>query len=194
MKEDNEYNLHFKNISSDFVRNCFIQAFEPFKALHKHEIIVQRRSIPQTAMRAQPIIDWQFWDKDNRRYKIEISNQAKLQSYIRIDTLPEEVLVGWFAHELGHIMDYLDRGVWGMIRFGIGYQNFHTFKIGAERKADIYAIEHGFAKQILETKKYILKHSHLPDTYKSRIERFYMSPKEVTLLMHEKVAKGSILD
>ncbi|GJM32610.1 MAG: hypothetical protein DHS20C18_16110 [Saprospiraceae bacterium] len=179
------YQLSFKNISSTFVTNCFIRAFEPYKALHHHEIVVQKRSITSSTMRAQPIIDRFFWNKSKRRYKIEISSHAKLEAHIRIDVLPEEVLIGWFAHELGHIMDYLDRGVWSMIRFGIGYQNFNTFRIGAERKADIYAIEHGFARHILETKKYILEHSSLPDVYKSRIERYYMSPKEVLLLVDQ---------
>lgn len=188
MENDRKYKLQFKNIPSNFVRDCFMHAFKPFKALHKHEILVQRRSIPQTTMRAQPIIDSQFWNTSTRRYKVEISNHAKLKEYIRIDTLPEDVLVGWFAHELGHIMDYLDRGVWSMIKFGIGYQYFHTFKIGAERKADVYAIEHGFASQLLETKKYILENSKLPDAYKNRIERFYMSAREVQLIMDEKVA------
>lgn len=145
-------------------------------------------------MRAQPVVNRSFWSKSKRKYRVDISPDCKVSPSLSSKDLPEDVLEGWFAHELGHIMDYKDRGAIGLIGFGIMYSLFTFYRVGAERMADIYAIEFGFASRILATKKFILNHSDLSNKYKQQIENYYMSPGEVELFLEKKGASPLLAD
>lgn len=145
-------------------------------------------------MNARPIFNRYFFNKKNRAYLIGVSPIIKVDEHTRIEDVPEKPLVGWFVHELGHIMDYLDRSGWNLIKFGLSYIISGTFRMGAERKADVYAIGQGCSDYILATKKYILEHSNLSNRYKTRIERYYMSLDELGLLIEKEVGKKAQLD
>lgn len=177
--------IEFRNIENTFIEACFKKATAGYQALENNKIILSQKAIPKTNMRAQPVLDAKIFSPTKRTYKIEISNHPNFAQYLSIAELPEVVLVGWFAHELGHVMDYFHRSASNLIHFGLGYWLFPNFRIGAERKADLYAIENGFAKEILATKRFILEHSSLPDIYKNKIEKYYMSPEEVALLLEQ---------
>lgn len=186
-------NITFKNVTNTHIQKCFLAALNNYPRLKSHDLQLIQRPIPETTMRAQPIFNAAFWNPSKRAYKVEISNHTKLESFIKIAELPANVLIGWFAHELGHVMDYLDRSGWNLIRFGLGYYFFPTFRMGAERKADLYAIQANFAKEIIETKTFILEHYEMPNVYKDRIRKYYMSPQEVGLLI-EGQEEGIMLD
>ncbi len=177
--------LKFKNIHSSAIKENFKKALKGYPDLQSHQITVIQRPIPKTTMRAQPVFDRFFFNKKKRRYKIEISNHAKLSEHIKIEELPEDVLLGWLAHEVGHLQDYVHRSARNIIGFGLGYLFFPTFRMGVERKADVFAINAGFANEIVKTKKYILEHSTLPNQYKNRIEKYYLSVDEVAVLQAE---------
>ncbi|HKK77741.1 MAG TPA: hypothetical protein VJ953_21865 [Saprospiraceae bacterium] len=137
-------------------------------------------------MRAQPKVNWRFFSRKRRSYQIDIQSSTRINESVNVSDLPEDVLVGWFAHELGHVMDYLNRSWPNMLRFGLGYLLFPTFRIGAERKADIYAIEYGFAKEIMATKLFLLNESSIPNSYKDRLTRYYLTPEEVEMMVYNK--------
>lgn len=142
--------------------------------------------IRKVTMQAQPRGRTLFKGKANRSYKVKMSRYlATGDSVISIEDVPNDILIGWIAHELGHIMDYRDRSAIRMIGFGIRYLTSNAFVKDSERRADIYAIQHGFADNIIKTKKYILEREDFPETYKERIIRFYISPEEVTALEEE---------
>ncbi len=162
-----------------------MKAYKGFPELHSHRLVVRQQAMHITTMQAQPIVNLAFFSRKKRHYIIRLSDNIHLKDQIRVHELPEEVLVGWFAHELGHLIDYLPRTAANLLKFGIGYLAFPNFRIGAERKADIYAIARGFSAPIIATKKYILEKSSLPGHYKTRIERYYMSADEVALMVQK---------
>lgn len=138
-----------------------------------------------SVMQAQPVLASFF--NGPRAYVINISQVIYLgKEEINIRDMPHDVLVGWVGHELGHIMDYTTRGMWSMIRFGIGYLLSGRYIKSAEWTADNFAIQHGLADKIMATKNYILNHAHLTDKYKRKIKRLYMSPEEVLELAEAK--------
>lgn len=186
--------IQFINTDAEHLKDCFREAHRGFPELQNRHITVRKLNLKQTTMRAQPVINHRFFSGKRRQYYIDFSDRMSANDHLKVEKLPREVLVGWFAHELGHVMDYLYRSSWDLIQFGIGYYLFHNFRIGAERKADIYAIAHGFADHIITTKKYILEKSNLPDDYKRRIETYYMSPDEVALMAQDKEAARLQLD
>ncbi len=184
----------FRNVRSEHLKACFLRAYQSFPKLHARRIVLQQRPMKHTTMNAQPLLDRYFFLRSRRSYRINVSNNMHLRHLVNIHELPEPVLVGWFAHELGHVIDYLNRSAAGMIRFGLGYWLFDNFRTGAERKADIFAIERGFGREIIETKKYILEKAGLPERYKKRIELYYMSPDEVALMVQEEEREDLRLD
>ncbi|MEX2336907.1 MAG: hypothetical protein WD555_06520 [Fulvivirga sp.] len=145
---------------------------------------ILKEKINKVTMQAQPRIKTLFKKKSRRTYKIKISKHLNLGEKIKpIEDIPTDILVGWIAHELGHIMDYLDRSSFQMIGFGFRYLTSKSFVMNAERQADVYAINHGFADQIIKTKNYILNgEEDLSAKYRQRIDLYYISPEEVRII------------
>ena len=129
-------------------------------------------------MQAQPDIPALL--RGNRAYNINISALFKLTTTaIPIHQIPKDIMVGWIGHELGHVMDYENRSICGIIRFGAGYVFSPDFVRQAERVADTYAVEHGLGWYILQTKNFILNHADLSKKYKDKIARLYLSPDDI---------------
>ncbi len=182
-------NLTFENINSQHIRDCFSKTFQQFTSLHDHPFSLEQLSLKNYTMRAQPVINWAFWHRASRHYRVQTSNHLQLRQYIQMEELPEEVLTGWFAHELGHIMDYRERSALNMMFFLLRYLLVPNYRMGAERRADLFAIEQGFGDALMATKRYILDQSKLPEKYKQRIRRYYLSPTELETILKEKEAQ-----
>jgi hypothetical protein len=145
-----------------------------------HIRFVFKQHIKGSVMQAQPLPVSLFKSRENRQYQINISAMLKLvHSTTPIHQLPENILVGWIGHELGHIMDYEQRSKWGLVKFGISYLFSKRQRQLNETVADTYAVNQGLAPYIIETKKFILNHAELPKAYKEKIARLYLSPDDI---------------
>ncbi|MDX1628976.1 MAG: hypothetical protein R3345_09780 [Fulvivirga sp.] len=163
------------------------EALSYFPELWKVKIdFIFKDKIKNSIMQAQPRVRTLLKKKEERTYKIKISRQLTMGDVsIPIEKVPHEILVGWIGHELGHIMDYVNRSAVQMVGFGINYMTSRKFLRNAELMADRYAIAHGLADHIIKTKNYILNHEHLSEDYKTRIDELYLSPEEVRLIESE---------
>ena len=131
-------------------------------------------------MQAQPVFSTLLLSRTERSYRINISAMFKLtHTAIPIHQLPDAIMIGWIGHELGHIMDYESRSNLGMVGFGLGYVFSADYVKKVERIADGYAVSHGLGKYLIETKRFILDHAELPQAYKDKIARLYVSPEEI---------------
>ena len=99
--------------------------------------------------------------------------------------MPTDVLIGWVGHELGHVMDYQERGNLNLVGFGVRYVLLKEFVKKAERAADSFAVSRGMSEYILKTKRFILDHSEIDETYKTRIKQYYLSPDEIMEMVKE---------
>ncbi len=169
----------FSDIPSDFVKDCFLEAAAAFPALRDRHLTLRRIRLTEHTMRAQPVLNGRFFNTEQRQYRIDISSHIRIEEHVRIPDLPRPVLMGWLAHELGHVVDYLHRSALNLTRFGILYAAHSPFRSAAEYRADQFAIDHGFSDELIACKRYILNHAHLPRRYKKRIRRYYMSPDEI---------------
>ena len=141
---------------------------------------VFKQDIKGSVMQAQPKITTLLQGKEGRAYQINISSTFKLMhSATPIHQLPQDIMVGWIGHELGHIMDYENRSTLGMLRFGFGYLFSENYLKKAEVTADTYAVKHGLGDFIVKTKNYILNHTDLSEAYKAKISRLYLSPDDI---------------
>ena len=177
--------IQYRNVEIEAIKNCFISVVNEFSTLHGHLIILNKTNIKSTTMQAQPILNKSFFSKKKRSFRVDYRETTLIHEDIKVKDLPYEVLQGWFAHELGHIVDYQERSGWDMIKFGINYLISDRCKTGAEKRADYYALQNGFKNEILAMKKYLIDHAHIDEKYKKRIKKYYASPEEIEHLILE---------
>ena len=164
------------------IRELTLEALSYFPDLINTKIDFQfKNNIHGSVMQAQPKVGSLFMhSKENRAYKIKISRNLFLEDNpIPIEQLPDDVLLGWIGHELGHIQDYIERGSMNLLGFGVKYYLSNSFVTKAEIAADSYAVAHGLGEKIIATKNFVLNHDQIPLTYKQKIEALYLSPGEI---------------
>ncbi|MDF0707326.1 MAG: hypothetical protein VX772_04235 [Bacteroidota bacterium] len=145
-----------------------------------------KKNIEKSVMQAQPTWSGLLKSKSKRSYVILISEKFKIsgKEFKTLD-VPKDVLIGWIGHELGHVMDYQERGNLNLIGFGIRYVLLKEFVKKAERAADSFAVSAGMSNYILTTKRFILNHSEIDKTYKNRIKQYYLSPDEIMEMVEQ---------
>ena len=138
---------------------------------------VFKKNLNSSVMQAQPVFRSLLRRRSKRKYRVYISSHFKLtSSTMPIESIPDDVMVGWIGHELGHIMDYEGMSNTGIVSFGTRYVTSPEFVKRAEIAADTYAVNHGLGKYIIATKRFILNNADLPQAYKDKISRLYLSP------------------
>ncbi|HEX8461349.1 MAG TPA: hypothetical protein VF623_07960 [Segetibacter sp.] len=136
-----------------------------------------KTDIKTSVMQAQPVFFTLLSSRKKRRYRINISEHFKLIStQMPIQEIPDKVMIGWIGHELGHILDYESRSNLGLVSFGYRYYFHSSFVKHAEMLADSLAVERGMGDYIVATKRFILDHAELPQAYKDKIKKLYLSP------------------
>ncbi len=144
-----------------------------------------KTKIKKSTMQAQPRFGSLFKSRAKRSYVIMISERIKIaDSVYKTADVPEAVMIGWLGHELGHVMDYQRMTNLQLIWFGVKYLLFDNHIIEAERAADTFAVAHGMANYILETKNFILNNADIDSSYKLRIQKYYLSPEEIMELVN----------
>ena len=145
-----------------------------------------KKNIKNAFMQAQPKIGHLLKKKENRGYNVFMSDKLLIEDEeFSMAEIPSEVLIGWLGHELGHIMDYLDKSAMELVKFGAKYVSSEAFVKEAERTADTYAINTGMGNYIFATKDFILNHSYFSDSYKERKIRLYLSPAEILVIVDD---------
>lgn len=145
-----------------------------------------KKDIKKSTMQAQPTWSSFFKNKKDRAYIILISKKVKIDDEtFKITNIPSDVLIGWLGHELGHVVDYMERSNMGMLVFGAKYLYSKGHIQEVERAADTYAVAHGMGEYILKTKDFILNHAKISPIYKARIKKLYLSPEEIMQLIED---------
>ncbi|MEC7770409.1 MAG: hypothetical protein VX798_04455 [Bacteroidota bacterium] len=145
-----------------------------------------KKNIKKSVMQAQPTWSGLLQTRSKRSYVILISEKFKISgAEFKTVDVPRDVLIGWIGHELGHVMDYQERGNLNLIGFGIRYVLLKEFVKKAERAADSFAVSRGMSEYILKTKRFILNHSEIDDVYKARIKQYYLSPDEIMEMVEQ---------
>lgn len=144
-------------------------------------------NIKKSTMQARPTFGSFFRTKKNRKYVVLISETFKISDKKFLTThIPSDILIGWIGHELGHIIDYQDRSKFNLIWFGIKYVLSDNHIVEAERAADTYAVSHGMEDYILKTKDFIINNAEITQTYKLRIQKYYLSPEEIMDIVNDR--------
>jgi hypothetical protein len=172
------------------IRDLCEKAISFYPELDEVEVaFVYHNNIEKSVMQAQPKFTSMFWFKKKRTYLVRMRRSFDLNgNIIPINDLPNDVLIGWLGHELGHIMDYRERSDLALVVFGLLYLFSKRFIISAERAADTYAVNHGLGDYILRTKDFILNEAGMSEAYIKRMSQLYLPPEEIIDMMEKKAA------
>lgn len=173
--------LQFRNVKSDKIKDSFQKALQAFDDLHDYPIILKQKRVKSSTMQAQPIISLRSLWSGVKKYHISLGVYVSSSDTLKVADVPEEVLTGWFAHELGHLVDYLHHSNFNMIVYGLKYMISDSFKMKAEHEADYIAIKNGFKEEIIATKKWLLTHQMIDEKYKNHLHKYYLSIEQVEL-------------
>ncbi len=169
------------------IRKAFLEVWNDYQDLHQYGFDIVQSTVSSSTMQAQPVIELTDIFGKNRRYRLDIAEKILDSGDLYIKDLPEDVLRGWFAHELGHIVDYENHSNFGMITYGIRYVMSDTYKREREHEADSIAIRQGFRTDIIAAKKYILENDFISPAYQDQIKKYYMSITGAELCPDERV-------
>ena len=175
----------FVDIENDRIKQAFTEVLAKYEKLHPYEIVLKRSSIDESTMQAQPIITFKNLFDGTKKYKVQLGKYVRYSDSVAIADVPTDVLKGWFAHELGHIVDYELRTNLNMIGFGLKYTLSKKFKKACAYEADSIAIEHGFHEEIIATKKFLMENELIHEDYKEKLRKYYMPIEGVRMCLEE---------
>lgn len=176
----------FQGVEEEKIRKIFLETLNQFDDLRKYKLILRQKRIKGTTMQAQPVIKLGSLLGGPDTYKIKLAKYVRDSKSIKVSNLPENVLKGWFAHELGHVVDYAPHSTFQMISYGLKYLFSDSFKKTVEHRADEIAIDAGFHKEILATKEFVFNHDLIDEPYKNQMRKYYMSIEAVEMCVKQK--------
>ena len=175
-------------MSLTFGENCTAEfkiivrkVFDQYPELHSENIEVVRGEIKESTMYARPIVLWKNWWKGFDYYKLKVAYHVRDSEHLEVDSLDPLVLEGWIAHEMGHIVDYLDHSIVDMAVYGLKYMWSDRFARKVEHNADMIAVHHGFYEQIKITKEFLFYHNEIHPNYSAKMKKTYMSLEDLEL-------------
>lgn len=169
-----------KEIPKTYERQILI-ALSHYPELANTHIRFEQSAI-NTTLNVRPSISSMFLhNTKEREYIIRINNQQE-DSVINISQVPFEAQIGLFGHEFSHIVDYSQKGFWGMFGRLISYLSEKTKK-DYERQTDRLTIVHGLGLQLQEWSHFVLYESKAKVTYKKYKMYNYMQPQEIAEYM-----------
>lgn len=179
--------VHFKNVENEKIKNSFLKVMQSYTELHDADVTLVQGPLKASTMQAQPLLSLSQLFSPTQKYRVKLALLVRDSQELKVADLPEEVLTGWFAHELGHLVDYRPYSNFQMLFYGLKYVFSESFKKEAEHAADYIAIDHGFREEIIATKRFILENDLLDESYKAKIRRYYMPIEEAEVWEHKHV-------
>lgn len=159
----------------DKIEIAFKKAREYYPELINEDIRIVYSDI-SSVMQSRPKIISLFLKK--RTYLIIINNNPE-NTGINYKKINKETLVGWFGHELAHIIDYKKMNFFQLIIFGIKYLFSRSFKRKIERKTDTTAVNRGLGKKLIKTIRIVTKNPKIKLNYRKNISKYYLKVKEI---------------
>lgn len=124
--------------------------------------------------------------RESRTYKVQLMSSLMIgDSIIPTHLLPQDALMGWFGHEIGHIVDYEGMDNVEIMILGIRYIFSKNYVIRTEERVDLIAIGHGLGKENIAWKEYVLGQPLLPKAYLDKIKQIYMPPSKVNEILKD---------
>jgi len=104
-----------------------------------------------------------------RKYKINVNSRRENI----LSQLSDEDILGWFGHELAHIINYERMSGPKFLMFTLRYILDFNFRFSVEKRVSAYAYNNGFAKELFGVWKKFLVINKINKKYQGYIIRNY---------------------
>jgi len=151
-----------------------LQFYPELKNVH----IIFRFGNASTTMSSRPTVSSLVRNRKERTYIVTINQNGASKLGLKWNELSFNEIVGWFGHELGHILHYSQKTNGGIIWMGYKY-SFARYKRKMERFTDQLAIDHNLGFALYDGTEYTLNCSKAKKSYKNKSRRFYLKPDEI---------------
>jgi hypothetical protein len=172
-----------KIIPQEIELEC-LTALSYYPELKNIKIIFQFGS-PLSTMVSRPKLKSIFRSGNKREYEVIVRKPGTSKNGLEWNELSFNSLIGWIAHELGHIVHYNHKTSGGVLFTGIKYA-FPRYRRRMERFTDNLVIQHDLGYALLEGTDYCINHSDAKPHYKKYLEKYYLSPMEIREAINDK--------
>lgn len=104
-----------------------------------------------------------------RKYYINVNPRKKNI----LSKLSDEDIMGWFAHELAHVIDYETMSGTKLLIFSLRYVFDIKFRFSVERRINAYTYNNGFAHELFSVWKKFFVMDGVNKRYQNYIIRYY---------------------
>lgn len=169
------YGMH-KTIPPALELECLtaLEFFPELKDVH----ILFRFGKASTTMSSRPTITSLVHHRKKRLYIVTVNQDGASKLGLKWNELSFNETVGWFGHELSHILHYSQKSNGGILWMGYKY-SFARYKRKMERFTDQLTISHGLGFALYDGTEYTLHCSNATKEYKNKSKRFYLKPDEI---------------
>jgi len=147
-----------------------------FVKLHNVNIKIAFIPMSLATMNCRPTIKSFLFPWKKREYVVSVNSREDFSQYtIPISALGKTALMGWFGHELSHILQYERMGFRELIKFPFKYFLDLSFRKNFEVECTKIAREIGFSDEFNEVEKFLRNDQRVHKKYRYRFERLYIS-------------------
>jgi len=144
----------------------------------KNSKIIFKFGSPVSTMVSRPKLKSIFRSGNKREYEVIVRKSGASKNGLEWNELSFNSLIGWIAHELGHIVHYSHKTSGGILFTGIKY-GFPGYRRRMERFTDNLVIQHDLGYALFEGTDYCINYSNAKPHYKKYMEKYYLSPTEI---------------
>jgi hypothetical protein len=160
-------NLNKKSIDKEEFRVLFQEAKSRYGEIESTNIFLMFRKEWFFTMRASFRIGSMFNGKRNYFITVNLNKEKFLSELSQGD------IVGWFGHELAHIIEYKKMSNTELFFFTLRYMFDLRFRFSVERRVNVFACNNGFFKELFGVWKKFLSMNSISKRYKKYIIKHY---------------------
>jgi hypothetical protein len=131
-----------------------------------------------STMKMMPTIKSFFFHK-KLKYVVHM-NKSAASTNLNINDLSFNAKVGWIGHELGHVLQCVEKSRLGVLMIGIRHSS-KKFITKHERETDIITIQHGLGYALYEGMHFTFNRPNIHPKYLEGLKKNYLSLDEILL-------------
>ena len=111
-------------------------------------------------------------------------NKSAATTNLNINELSFNAKVGWLGHELGHVLQCVEKSRLGVLWMGICHIS-NKFIAKFERETDIITIQHNLGYALYEGMHYTLNNKKVNAAYLAGLKKNYLSLEEILIFINK---------
>lgn len=164
------------------VERCLSVVLTGYSEVSRNHIFIHVSPISKTTMTMRPFLPTLLFPKSKWSFVLIINSRSKELKRLDIEKISDTALIGILAHELAHIVQYMQMNQFQLAVTFFKYISSRSFARVFERAADYIAIQRGFKKELLSVREQQLNDSDISPEYKKLIKDLCISPEEIETL------------